>query len=190
MEEGIHAVFTSMNIHYLFSGLLVTLQVALIAILLSIPIGTALALIRTYSKKFPSRIAGVYIELFRNTPNLLWVFVCFIAAPFNSDVARCAMAYVLFTSAMMAEIVRGGLNSISKGQFEAAESQGFGFMSTLWYIIIPQCFRRIIPTMMSPDHHCHQGYIFHGSGCGCGASLQYKESYGNALCLLRSSDND
>ena len=149
MEEGIHAVFTSMNIHYLFSGLLVTLQVALIAILLSIPIGTALALIRTYSKKFPSRIAGVYIELFRNTPNLLWVFVCFIAAPFNSDVARCAMAYVLFTSAMMAEIVRGGLNSISKGQFEAAESQGFGFMSTLWYIIIPQCFRRIIPTMMS-----------------------------------------
>ena len=50
---------------------------------------------------------------------------------------------------MMAEVVRGGLNSIPKGQFEAAASQGFTLASTLWYIVIPQCFRRIIPTMMS-----------------------------------------
>ena len=59
------------------------------------------------------------------------------------------MAYVLFTSAMMAEIVRGGLNAIPKGQFEAAHSQGFTMAGTLWYIILPQCFRRIVPTMLS-----------------------------------------
>ena len=138
-----------MNFMYLGQGLFRTLEVAFIAILFSIPIGTVLGIIRSYSKGIPGRLAGLYIELFRNTPNLLWVFVCFIAAPFNTDIARCSLAYVLFTSAMMAEIVRGGLNSISRGQFEAASSQGFSFFGTLWYIIIPQCFRRIIPTMMS-----------------------------------------
>ena len=149
MTEAFQAVFTPMNILYLLAGLGRTAEVASITILLSIPIGTVLALIRNYGGKLPSRLAGIYIELLRNTPNLLWVFVCFIAAPFGSDIARCAMAYVLFTSAMMAEIIRGGLNSVAKGQFEAAASQGFSFIGTLWYIIIPQCFRRIIPTMMS-----------------------------------------
>ena len=50
---------------------------------------------------------------------------------------------------MMAEIVRGGLNAIPAGQFEAAYSQGFTMMGTLWYIILPQCFKRIVPTMLS-----------------------------------------
>ena len=149
MNEAINAVFTKTNMIYLAAGLLKTLQVAAIAILFSIPIGMVLALARSYSKGIAGKLAGIYIELFRNTPNLLWVFVCFIAAPFGSDRARCASAYVLFTSAMMAEIFRGGLNSIPAGQFEAAESQGFSFIGTIWSIIIPQCMRNTIPTMMS-----------------------------------------
>ena len=149
MIEYLTSLFSSTILMYLLKGFGITLKVAIIAILLSIAIGAVLSLIRTYAPKPLRLLSGFYIEWFRNTPNLLWVMVCFIAAPLPSDWSRCAMAYVLFTSAMMAEIVRGGLNSIPKGQFEAAHSQGFTMVGTLWYIILPQCFRHIVPTMLS-----------------------------------------
>ena len=149
MIEYLSSLFTPTILLYLLRGFAITLRVAAIAIVLSILFGTILGLIRSYAPRPLRKIAGAYIEWFRNTPNLLWVMVCFIAAPLPSDWARCTMAYVLFTSAMMAEIVRGGLNAIPKGQFEAAHSQGFTMAGTLWYIILPQCFRRIVPTMLS-----------------------------------------
>ncbi len=62
---------------------------------------------------------------------------------------RGGIALLLYTASVIAEIVRGGLNSVSKGQFEAAQSQGFTFPQTLWYIILPQAFRRIVPSLLS-----------------------------------------
>ena len=147
--ETITTVLTPANLRYLFSGFATTLSVAAISIVLSVIIGTVFGIIRNYDKFILKKLVGFYVELFRNTPNLLWVFICFIAAPFPTPFSRCCCAYVLFTSAMMAEIVRGGLNAIPKGQFEAAASQGFTFIGTLWHIVIPQCFRKILPTMMS-----------------------------------------
>ncbi|HIT32688.1 MAG TPA: amino acid ABC transporter permease [Candidatus Enterenecus stercoripullorum] len=149
MLDYLSGLFTPTILLYLLRGFAITLRVAVIAILLSIVFGAILGLIRSYAPKPLRMLAGAYVEWFRNTPNLLWVMVCFIAAPLPSDWARCTMAYVLFTSAMMAEIIRGGLNAIPKGQFEAAHSQGFTMVGTLWYIILPQCFRRIVPTMLS-----------------------------------------
>ena len=149
MIEYLTGLFTPAILIYLLKGFLITLKVAAIAVVLSILFGTILGLLRSYAPKVLRKLAGAYIEWFRNTPNLLWVMVCYIAAPLPSDWSRCAMAYVLFTSAMMAEIVRGGLNAIPKGQFEAAYSQGFTFVGTLWHIILPQCFKRIVPTMLS-----------------------------------------
>ena len=156
---------------YLLKGLLFTLGISIIAIAFSLVIGAVLALVRNYCTSGPARIlqklASAYIELFRNTPLMLWMFVCFVMCPapnvskgfaallgFTSTVAvktlfKAIVAFTLFTSAIMAEIIRGGLNSVAKGQFEAAYSQGFGTFQTMTLIVLPQAFRNIIPTLLS-----------------------------------------
>ncbi len=160
---------------YLLRGLAFTLVVSLIAIIVGIIWGSILAMLRNYcvgGKGIGKVIRGifrwfsiVYIELFRNTPLLLWIFICLVFCPvprffsthrlFGLSTAngallfRATVALVLFTSSVIAEIVRGGLNSISSGQFEAAHSQGFGTVATMRFIILPQAFRNIIPTLLS-----------------------------------------
>src|SRR5699024_10513651 len=111
--------------------------------------GTILGLLRSYEKKFFGKIAAMYIELFRNTPLLLWMLACAFLIPFSTITVKGAFALFLYTSAIVGEIVRGGLNSIPKGQWEAAHSQGFTFMQTLIYIILPQTFQKIVPSLLS-----------------------------------------
>ncbi|MBQ6802665.1 MAG: ABC transporter permease subunit, partial [Oscillospiraceae bacterium] len=82
-------------------------------------------------------------------PLLLWVFVAIAAVPLPSLLSRALVATVIFNAAIISEIIRGGLNSIPKGQTEAGRSQGFGFVQIMIYIILPQTFRRIIPTLTS-----------------------------------------
>lgn len=156
---------------YLFKGLAFTLGISLITIILSLIAGAVLALARNYCTHGAScvlgKLAAAYIELFRNTPLMLWMFICFVMCPappvskgfaemlgFSSTVAvktlfKAIVAFTLFTSAIMAEIIRGGLNSVARGQFEAAYSQGFGTLQTMTLIILPQAVRNIVPTLLS-----------------------------------------
>ena len=62
---------------------------------------------------------------------------------------KAAVALVLFTSSVIAEIIRGGLNSVAEGQFEAGHAQGFNTVQIMWYIVLPQAFRNVIPTLLS-----------------------------------------
>ena len=62
---------------------------------------------------------------------------------------RAVVALVLFESSIIAEIIRGGLNAIPKGQFEAAETQGFSTVQTMVYIVLPQAYRAVVPTLLS-----------------------------------------
>ena len=113
--------------------------------------GTILALIRTYANgpfQWASALVAVYTEFFRCTPNLLWILWIYFTIKGNK-IAVSVFAISLFTSAVMAEIFRGGLNSIPKGQFEAAQSQGFSFLQTLWYIVLPQTYKKVIPALLS-----------------------------------------
>lgn len=155
---------------YFFKGLLFTLIIAAISIVVGFVIGAILALARNYcTKGFAKVFKGIsvgYIEVFRNTPLMLWLFIClvFLPAPHVSvsfasflglssvDVQtlfRATVALILFTSSVMAEIIRGGLNSVDKGQFEAGYSQGFTFVGVMINIAFPQAFKAIIPTMLS-----------------------------------------
>ena len=146
-----HQIFTPANTGFMLKGLGMTIVIAVLAILISMFFGTILALIRTYASgrfKWAASLVAVYTEFFRCTPNLLWILWIYFTVKGNK-IAVSVFAISLFTSAVMAEIVRGGLNSISKGQFEAAQSQGVSFIQTLWYIILPQTYRKIIPALLS-----------------------------------------
>lgn len=142
-------VFTPSNVQFLLKGLLLTLSLSVSIVIISIIFGTILALLRTYEKRFFGKLAGFYIEVFRNTPLLLWVLICCFMIPYGTIVIRGGLALTLYTSAVIAEIVRGGLNSVADGQFEAALSQGFTLIQTLMYIVLPQCFKSIIPSLLS-----------------------------------------
>lgn len=158
-------------ISYLMHGLMFTLAISIIAIAVSLVLGVILALARNYctrgAARILRRIASIYIELFRNTPLMLWMFVCFVLCPapavskkfaqllgMNSTVAvktlfKAIVALTLFTSAIMAEIIRGGLNAVPKGQLEAAYSQGFSTFRTMTLIVLPQAVKSIVPTLLS-----------------------------------------
>lgn len=152
---------------YILKGALFSIVIAAAAVLVSIVLGSVLALVRNYctGKMRPLRwLAACYIELFRNTPLLLWIFVCLVVCPCPDFLARrmlgltgvevqilfrAFVALVLFTSSIIAEIIRGGLNAIPKGQFEAAHSQGFSTLQTMVYIVLPQAYRAVVPTLLS-----------------------------------------
>ncbi|MDR1108600.1 MAG: amino acid ABC transporter permease [Spirochaetaceae bacterium] len=142
-------IFTPVNLRFIMGGLGTTLLVSLSTVLFSIILGTFLALCRNYEKRLLGRIASIYIEIFRSTPLLLWILICVFMMPFGTYLIRGSLGLTLYTSSVIAEIVRGGLNSVVKGQFEAARSQGFNFFQTLRYIVLPQCFARIVPSLMS-----------------------------------------
>lgn len=147
--ETIERVFSPENLSFLMNGLKLTMLISISVIIASIIFGTILGLLRQYHIAVLSKLASFYIEVFRNTPLLLWMLGCAFLIPGSTVTIKGSFALFLYTSAVIAEIVRGGLNTIEKGQFEAAFSQGFSFPQTLVYIVLPQAFKRIVPSLLS-----------------------------------------
>lgn len=133
---------------FLGKGLLLTLQIAATAIAVSFVAGTLLGIARYSRHPVLGRLAAVYVEAIRNVPLLLLIlFARFVSrmAPVNAGIT----AITVFTAAVIAEIVRGGLNAVDRGQWEAARSQGFTYVQTLRHIVLPQALRRMIPPLLS-----------------------------------------
>ena len=144
-------IFTQANVTFMLMGFVRTIEISVLAIIFSVILGTVLALAKQFCTgklAIFKWLVSAYIELFRCTPNLLWILFIYFTVKGN-DVVISVMAFTIFTSAVMAEIVRGGLNSIPVSQFEAARSQGFGFFATMRLIILPQTFKTIIPALFS-----------------------------------------
>lgn len=141
-------LFTWVNMQFLLQGLGMTLAISAVAIVCSIVLGTLISILRTSGNRVLSAIATVYIEIFKNTPLLLWIMFTFFVAQLP-PLGAAVLAFTLFTSASVAEIVRGGLASVHNGQYEAARSQGFSLVQTYLLVVLPQALRNMIPALLS-----------------------------------------
>lgn len=141
------------HLKFLLQGFLVTLEVAFISIVLSFVFGIIIGVIRYTKIPVLSQLLAVLVETIRNLPLLLIIFFTYFALPevgLKLDKLYATIsALVIFESAMLSEIVRSGLQSIDKGQIEAARSSGLTYGQTLWYIILPQALRRMVPPIVS-----------------------------------------
>ena len=138
-----------------WGGLLVTILIAQVGIAIVLPIGIVMALARQSNLWFFKGAAMAYIEVLRATPLLALLFLMLIVSPmFLPDVTtpdRLMLAFiaiVLNNSAYMAENIRGGLQSVSKGQIEAAEALGMRGRHVTLFIILPQAIRATIPAIV------------------------------------------
>jgi polar amino acid transport system substrate-binding protein len=129
---------------------LVTLKLSLLAFLLAVPIGLVLAVARVYGNVVTSTLARVYIEVFRGTPVLLQLFVLYYGlAPYYSlgPVQAAVLGLGLNYGAYEAEVYRGALLAIPRGQTEAAKALGMGPTQTLRHVLLPQALRLALPPM-------------------------------------------
>ena len=141
----------------LLVGAITTLQLTAVSVIFGLIGGTLLGIARL-SHFTPLKIASrVYIDFFRGTPLLIQIFIIYFGIPafvqnlgtsfsFN-QFSAAILALSLIASAYLAEIVRGGIQSIEMGQREASESLGLSPIQTMRYIIFPQAFRRMIPPL-------------------------------------------
>lgn len=152
MQSFIDA-YSWVNISFLLKGLWVTIEVSVISIILSYIFGAILGLIRYVKIKYLSAIVGFVIDLIRNLPLLLIFFFTYFGLPNMgirlSIMASAILALTIFESAMLAEIIRGGIESIPKGQMEGARANGLTFWQAMRYVVLPQAQMRMIPALVS-----------------------------------------
>ena len=151
---------------WLLEGLGNTMLITLFALIMGVVIGVVVATVRsTYDKNYEvyrkkggfvfvlwwiiNAIANVYLTVVRGTPVVVQLLISYfiIFASSRNGVAIAIFAFGLNSGAYVAEIIRGGIMSIDQGQFEAGRSLGFNYVQTMIYIIIPQVFKTILPTL-------------------------------------------
>ncbi len=135
----------------LLNGVIVTLEMALICLVTAMILGLLVALLKVAKIKVVSAIMSIYINIFRGTPLLVQIMVIFYAFPYlGLNLARWPAAILSLTlnsGAFIAEVFRGGIESIPKGQYEAAQSLGMSYTQTMSKIILPQAFKRSLPAL-------------------------------------------
>jgi polar amino acid transport system permease protein len=138
----------------LFEGAALTVGLTVLTMLLAVPGGIVLALMRLSSNKLLQAASLAFVEFFRNLPLILVIYWAFYVMPmaFNvqfSAITTALVALVLNVAAYNAETFRAGINSIRKGQMEAALAMGMSRRQAMFKVVIPQAGRRILPVMAS-----------------------------------------
>lgn len=134
-------------------GFGLALLIVLISFPLAIPVGLILALMRMSRLRILRGIASIYVNVVRGTPVFLQIYIAFFGLPLAfgqlPEIPLGVAVLALNSAAYQCEIFRAGIQSISKGQFEASRSLGMNAAQTMIFVIIPQTVRRVIPTMTS-----------------------------------------
>ena len=132
-------------------GVFLTVEVSFFAIVIGLAVGILAAVARTSSLRILQAIGAIYVEVFRNTPLLIQIFIIFFGLPGLgiklSPYASGLTALVLYVGAYNTEVIRAGLEAIPRGQTEAAKSLGLTGVQTFLYIILPQAFRISLPAL-------------------------------------------
>lgn len=139
-----------------WGGLLVTLIISLVGIFGSIPIGILLALGRQSKMPVIRTLCIAFIELWRAVPLITVLFMASIMLPLFlpqgmtvDKLLRALVGVTLFSSAYMAEVIRGGLQAIPRGQYEAGASLGLGYWQRMGFIVLPQAIKHVIPGIVN-----------------------------------------
>lgn len=135
------------------SGFWVTVRLVVVAFAIAIVVGTFVAAFRIAPNKWLQRLGGIYVEVFRNVPLLVLLFISFAGlrragvdiGPWVAGTASLG----LYTAAYVAEALRSGVFSVGKGQIEASLSLGFSYADTLRRIVLPQAFRTVVAPLGS-----------------------------------------
>lgn len=140
---------------YIFEGLFNTLLIAFFAVIIGIVIGIFIALVRhnyEVNKKFRvlNKIVTWYVNIIRGTPVLLQLMIIYYVIFKSIDISIIIVGVIAFglnSGAYVSEIIRSGINSIDKGQMEAGLSLGLSYNKTMFYIIMPQAIKNIMPAL-------------------------------------------
>ena len=139
---------------YLLKGLGNTFIITIFAVLIGVFLGFLVAIIRstadkTGKLKVLDLICRVYLTIIRGTPVMIQLLIMFYVVFVNSNnkIFTAIMTFGINSGAYVAEIVRGGIMSIDNGQFEAGRSIGFNYPQTMYYIIMPQVFKNVLPAL-------------------------------------------
>ncbi|MFP3545859.1 amino acid ABC transporter permease [Rhizobium sp. SIMBA_035] len=140
----------------LWGGLLVTLVVSFVGIAVSLPFGIILALGRRSKMPVVKMVCVIFIEVIRGIPLITVLFMASVMLPlflpqgWNVDkLLRAVIGVSIFASAYMAEVIRGGLQAIPKGQYEGADSLGLGYWQKMRLIVLPQAIKLVIPGIVN-----------------------------------------
>lgn len=140
---------------YITDGLKITLLVTVFAVLIGVVLGFLIAIIRTTHDKtgklkILNAICKVYLTVIRGTPVVVQLMIIYFIIFGSVDISKVVVAIVAFginSGAYVAEIFRSGIMSIDNGQFEAGRSLGFNYAQTMMYIVMPQAFKNVLPTL-------------------------------------------
>ena len=151
---GLDVLLNGTNAIRLLGGLWVSVQVALVSVLLSLPLGMLFGVFMTWKNPVARVISRLYLEIVRIMPQLVLLFVVFFGATrvFGINISAELASIIVFTfwgTGEMGDLVRGALTSIPRHQYESAEALGLSKSQIYLQVIIPQAMRQLIPTSVN-----------------------------------------
>ena len=145
--------FLTSNWGDILSGVWLTIRMSVLSIALGFAAGAAFAVTRVYGRPWAQKIVAWYVDLIRNTPLVIqafWLFFGLAALHVRVPaLAAAVFALVINVAAYTTEIVRAGIESIPKGQLEAAECLGLKRWRVIWHVILPQAVEKMYPSLIS-----------------------------------------